>query len=119
VGKGYFLNHEKRKTIKDFQFCLPILPAYLPLKSPNGHFPLNISGPISQATLEQNKNKNFFFTTGEKFKDFQFCLLILPAYLPLKFPNGQFPLKIPGTISQAKLKPKKKQIAPFKKRKKI
>jgi hypothetical protein len=52
-----------------------------------------------------------FFTTGEKFKDFQFCLPILPAYLPLKFPNGQFPLKIPGHISQAKLKPKKKKIA--------
>ena len=56
-----------------------------------------------------------FFTTGEKFKDFQFCLPILPAYLPLKFPNGQFPLKIPGPISQAKLKPKKKQIALYKK----
>jgi hypothetical protein len=55
--------------------------------------------------------KGYFFTTGEKFKDFQFCLLILPAYLPLKFP-----LKIPGPISQAKLKPKKKQIAPFKKK---
>jgi hypothetical protein len=26
----------------------------------------------------------------------------------LKFPNGQFPLKTPGPISQAKLKPKKK-----------
>jgi hypothetical protein len=36
-----------------------------------------------------------------KFKDFQSCLPILPAYLPLKFPNGQFPLKIPGPISQA------------------
>jgi hypothetical protein len=60
--------------------------------------------------------KGYFFTTGEKFKDFQFCLLILPAYLPLKFPNGQFPPKIPGPISQAKLKPKKKQIAPFKKK---
>jgi hypothetical protein len=42
-------------------------------------------------------------------------LLILPAYLPLKLPNGQFPLKIPGPISQAKLKPKKKQIALYKK----
>jgi hypothetical protein len=37
--------------------------------------------------------KGYFFTTGEKIKDFQFCLPILPAYLPLKFPNGQFPLK--------------------------
>jgi hypothetical protein len=33
----------------------------------------------------------------------------------LKLPNGQFPLKIPGPISQAKLKPKKKQIALYKK----
>jgi hypothetical protein len=32
----------------------------------------------------------------------------IPAYLPLKFPNGQFPLKIPGSISQAKPKPMKK-----------
>jgi hypothetical protein len=38
-------------------FCLLILPAYLPLKSPNGQFPLKISGPIGQATLEQNKKK--------------------------------------------------------------
>jgi hypothetical protein len=34
----------------------------------------------------------------------------------LKFPNGQFPLKIPSPISQAKLKPqKKKKICPLKK----
>jgi hypothetical protein len=59
-----------------------------------------------------------FFTTGKRFKDFQFCLPILPAYLPLKFPYGQFPLKIPGPISQAKLKPKKKNC-PLKKKKKI
>ena len=45
---------------KDFQFCLPILPAYLPLKFPNGHFPLKMSGPIGQAILEQNKI--FFYT---------------------------------------------------------
>jgi hypothetical protein len=32
----------------------------------------------------------------------------------LKFPNGQFPLKIPGPISQAKLKPMKKNC-PLKK----
>jgi hypothetical protein len=30
---------------------------YLPLKFPNGQFPLKIPGPISQATLEQNKQK--------------------------------------------------------------
>jgi hypothetical protein len=36
----------------------------------------------------------------------------------LKFPNGQFPLKIPGPISQAKLKPKKKKKLPPKKKKK-
>ena len=45
------------KKLKDFQFCLPILPAYLPLKLPNGQFPLKIPGPISQTTLEQNNNK--------------------------------------------------------------
>jgi hypothetical protein len=58
-----------------------------------------------------------FFTTEEKFKDFQFCLPILPAYLPLKFPNGQFPLKIPGPISQVKPKPMKKNCPPKKKSK--
>jgi hypothetical protein len=53
---------QSREKIKDFQFCLPILPAYLPLKFPNGQFPLKTPGPISQATLEQNKkNKNNFF----------------------------------------------------------
>jgi hypothetical protein len=36
---------------------------YLPLKFPNGQFPLKIPGPISQATLEQNK-KNKKFTRG-------------------------------------------------------
>ena len=57
---------------------------------------------------------------GQKIKDFQSCLPILPAYLPLKFPNGQFPLKIPGPISQAKPKPiKKKLIVPFRKEKKL
>ena len=49
----------------------------------------------------------FFFLTGKKFKDFQFCLPILPAYLPLKFPNGQFPLKTPGPISPTTLEQKK------------
>jgi hypothetical protein len=44
-----------------------------------------------------------FFTTGKRFKDFQFCLPILPAYLPLKFPYGQFPLKTPGPISPTTL----------------
>ena len=63
--------------------------------------------------------KGVFLWTGKKFKDFQLCLPILPAYLPLKFPNGQFPLKIPGPISQAKLKPKKKKKLPPKKKKKI
>jgi hypothetical protein len=33
--------------------------------------------------------------------------------------NGQFPLKIPGPNSQAKLKPKKKKKLPPKKKKKI
>jgi hypothetical protein len=53
--------------------------------------------------------RDTFFTTGEKFKDFQFCLPILPAYLPLKFPNGQFPLKTPGPISPTTLEQNKKQ----------
>jgi hypothetical protein len=42
-----------------------------------------------------------------KFKDFQSCLPTLPAYFPLKFPYGQFPPKIPGPVSQTKLKIKK------------
>jgi hypothetical protein len=46
--------------------------------------------------------KGVLLWTGKKFKDFQFCLPILPAYLPLKFPNGQFPLKTPGPISPVK-----------------
>jgi hypothetical protein len=62
--------------------------------------------------------KGVLFLSREKFKDFQFCLPILPAYLPLKFPNGQFPLKIPGPISQAKLKPMKKNC-PLKKNSKL
>jgi hypothetical protein len=49
--------------IKDFQFCLPILPVYLLLKFPHGQFPLKIPGPISQAILEQNK-KIKTFTRG-------------------------------------------------------
>jgi hypothetical protein len=52
-----------------------------------------------------------FFTTGKKkikIKDFQSCLLTLPAYFPLKLPYGQFPPKIPGPVSQTKLKKKKK-----------
>jgi hypothetical protein len=55
-----------------------------------------------------------FFATGKKFNDFKSCLPILPVYLPLKFPYGQFPLKIPGSISQAKLKQKKKKLPPKK-----
>jgi hypothetical protein len=101
------------------------------LKFPNGQFPLKTPCPISPTTLEQtNKNypikkKNFFYTwvgkgyffaTAKKFNDFKSCLPILPAYLPLKFPNGQFPLKIPGPISQTKLKQKKKLIDPKKKK---
>jgi hypothetical protein len=50
------------KKIKDFQFCLPILPAYLSLKFPNGQFPLKTPGPNSPTTLEQNQKKNFFYT---------------------------------------------------------
>jgi hypothetical protein len=37
----------------------------------------------------------------------------------LKLPNGQFPLKIPGPISQAKPKPIKKKFVPFRKEKKL
>jgi hypothetical protein len=103
------------------------------LKFPNGQFPLTTPGPISPTTLEQKKKKHkftrggdytwvgkgyFFSTGGKKFKDFQSCPPIPPVYLPLKFPNGQFPLKIPGPISQAKPKPIKKNC-PLQKRKKI
>jgi hypothetical protein len=45
----------------------------------------------------------FSITGWGKIKDFQFCLPILPAYLPLKFLNGQFPLKTPGPISSTTL----------------
>jgi hypothetical protein len=34
------------------------------LKFPNGQFPLKIPGPISQATLEQNKKNKKKFTRG-------------------------------------------------------
>ena len=121
--RGTFFTTGEKFT--DFQFCLPILPAYLPLKFPNGQFPLKTPGPISPTTLEQNNKKQFFFfthggdytwveqgyffATGKKFNDFKSCLPNLPAYLPLKFPYGQFPLKIPGPISQAKLKQKKEK----------
>jgi hypothetical protein len=40
---------------------------------------------------------------------FQSCLLTLPAYFPLKLPYGQFPPKIPGPVSQTKLKTKKQK----------
>jgi hypothetical protein len=49
-----------------------------------------------------------FFLSREQFKDFQFCLPILPAYLPLKFPNGQFRLKTPGPISSTTLEQNQK-----------
>jgi hypothetical protein len=61
-GKGVLLWTGKK--FKDFQFCLPILPAYLPLKFPNGQFPLKTPGPISPTTLEQNKNKKNFLHVG-------------------------------------------------------
>jgi hypothetical protein len=98
------------------------------LKFPNGQFPLKTPGPISPTTLEHKQKqfslkiifftrggvytwlgKGYFFATGKTFNDFKSCLPILPAYLPLKFPYGQFPLKIPGPISQAKLKQKEKK----------
>jgi hypothetical protein len=46
--------------------------------------------------------------TNFKFKDFQACLPTLPAYFPLKLAYGQFLPKIPGPVSQTKLKKKKK-----------
>jgi hypothetical protein len=55
--RGTFFYHGEKKNSKDFQSCLPILPAYLPLKFPNGQFPLKIPGPISSTTLEQTKTK--------------------------------------------------------------
>jgi hypothetical protein len=64
VGKGYFFitRKKKKKKFKDFQSCLPILPAYLPLKFANGQFPLKIPGPISSTTLEQNKKNKKKYT---------------------------------------------------------
>jgi hypothetical protein len=67
VGKGYCLITGKTKKSTDFQSCLPILPVLLPLKFPNGQFPLKIPGPISSTTLEKTKKQNcffFFFTRG-------------------------------------------------------
>jgi hypothetical protein len=57
VGKGYFLCHgqKKIKKFKDFQSCLPTLPAYFPLKFPYGQFPPKIPGPVSQTKLKTNK----------------------------------------------------------------
>jgi hypothetical protein len=59
--------------------------------------------------------KGYFFATGKKINDFKSCLPILPVYLPFKFHNGQFPLKIPDPIGQTKLKQKKKKLPPKKK----
>ena len=102
-GKGVLFLSREKKNSKDFQSCLPILPAYLPLKFPNGQFPLKIPGPISQAKLNPMK-------INCPLKKIQNCLPILSAYLPLKFPNGQFPLKIPGPISSTTLEQNKKKI---------
>jgi hypothetical protein len=57
VGKGYFLCHgqKKIKKFKDFQSCLPTLPAYFPLKFPYGQFLPKIPGPVSQTKLKTNK----------------------------------------------------------------
>jgi hypothetical protein len=85
----FFLSREK---FKDFQFCLPILPAYLPLKFPNGQFPLKTPGPFSSTTLEQNK-KNKKFTRGgvytwvgkgyffERAKNLKISNLVCQSYL--------------------------------------
>jgi hypothetical protein len=52
----FFITGEKKKK-KKFLFCLPIIPAYLPLKFRNGQFLPKTPGPISPTTLEQNKKK--------------------------------------------------------------
>jgi hypothetical protein len=56
-------------------------------------------------------NGVLFFAMGKKkkkIKGFQSCLPTLPAYFPLKLAYGQFLPKIPGPVSQTKLKKKKK-----------
>jgi hypothetical protein len=55
-------------------------------------------------------NGVLFFAMGKKkkkIKGFQSCLPTLPAYFPLKLAYGQFLPKIPGPVSQTKLKKKK------------
>jgi hypothetical protein len=52
-------------------------------------------------------NGVLFFAMGKKkkkIKGFQSCLPTLPAYFPLKLAYGQFLPKIPGPVSQTKLK---------------
>jgi hypothetical protein len=78
-GKGVL--SQSWEKIKDFQFCLPILPAYLPLKFPNRQFPLKIPGPISQATLEEKNKKNKKFTRGGVYTWFNFFSFLKGAII--------------------------------------
>jgi hypothetical protein len=89
-----------------FGFAWLIGPGIFRGNCPCGNFKGRYAGRIGRQDI-----------TGKKLKDFQFCLPILPAYLPLKLPNGQFPLKIPGPISQTKPKPIKKNLSPSEKKK--
>jgi hypothetical protein len=105
------------------------------LKFPNGQFPLKTPGPISPTTLEQKQKKlshkfffftrggvytwlgkGYFFATGKIFNDFKSCLPILPAYLPLKFPYGQFPPENTRSYQPGKTETKGKKIPPLKKK---
>jgi hypothetical protein len=57
-GKGVLsLPRAKKKKInfKDFQSCLPTLPAYFPLKFPYGQFPSKIPGPVSQTKFQRKQ----------------------------------------------------------------
>jgi hypothetical protein len=54
--RGTFFATGKQLIFKDFQFCLPTLPPYFPLKFPYGQFPPKIPGPVSQTKSKTKKN---------------------------------------------------------------
>ena len=97
------MNKKKYKKILDTGLTAHLQPASLKMASRNRLLP--VWG--SHLGNTRGWERDTFFATGQKFKDFQSCLPNLPAYFPLKFPYGQLPLKIPGPVSQTKLKTKK------------
>jgi hypothetical protein len=126
-GKGILSYHGKKKS-KDFQSCLPILPAYLPLKFPNGQFPMKIPGPISSTTLKKNKKKKyffffFFFTRGgvytwvgkgyffERAKNLTISNFVCQTYLhifPWNFLTDNFPWKYQDLLARQSWNQRKK-----------